>query len=145
MLRDDKAAEAVVATYQAAAPAPLLGSPASSEGKGKAGGAESDMEAGLAGEESGLEGGTGKPALARTASDAAALLEEERPQVSFAYQTHVLSVRMLRNWGRSPLMLAAEAVQVREQGGHGGQGRGVPALSAELLLSALSQLLVGVQ
>ena len=79
---------------------------------GKAG----DLEAGLAGEASeassqdGLEGG--KASLARSTSDAAALLEAEHPRAPFTFQTAVLSVRMLRNWGRNPMMLAAEAVQV---------------------------------
>lgn len=108
VLREDKSAAAVVDAYAASMPA--LGSPSSSEGKGKAADAECDIEAGLAAKDGTLKGG--RPAVARTASDAAAMVEAERPHVSFPFQIGVLSLRMLRNWGRNPMMLAAEAVQV---------------------------------
>lgn len=114
MLRDGKAADAVVAAY--AASVPLLGSPSTSSG-GKGGGkaegtAGCDVEAGLAGEEPALEGSS--DSAASLASEAAALVEAERPCVPFVYQAGVLSVRMMRNWGRNPMMLAAEGVQVGE-------------------------------
>lgn len=118
VLSTAEAADTVVAAYQAAAP-----SCGGGDG-GKADGTGSDVEAGLAGEASeggslgGLEGG--KASLSRTASDAAALVEAEHPRVPFAFQTAVLSVRMLRNWGRNPMMLAAEAVQVGVGGWMGG-------------------------
>ncbi len=112
VLRDGKAADAVVAAYAASMPA--LGSPSAiSSGKaaGKAAGTPScDVEAGLAGEEPALEGSS--DSAASLASEAAALVEAERPCVPFVYQASVLSVRMMRNWGRNPMMLAAEAVQV---------------------------------
>lgn len=108
VLREDKSAATVVEAYAASMPA--LGSPGSSEGKGKAADAECDIEAGIAAKDATLKGG--RPAVARTASDAAAMVEAERPHVSFPFQIGVLSLRMLRNWGRNPMMLAAEAVQV---------------------------------
>lgn len=107
VLREDKSAATVVEAYAASMPA--LGSPGSSEGKGKAADAECDIEAGIAAKDATLKGG--RPAVARTASDAAAMVEAERPHVSFPFQIGVLSLRMLRNWGRNPMMLAAEAVQ----------------------------------
>ena len=123
VLRDDGAADAVVEAYQSSAAARALGGPAGADveaglgGKGKGdavGEGEGESPFQCAALENGghdEEGGKGG-ALARAASDAAAALEAERPRVPFAYQAGVLSLRMLRNWGRNPMMLAAEAVQV---------------------------------
>lgn len=104
VLRDSKAAETVVAAYAASPEALALGGPAS--------GQECDVEAGLSGKHDAAAASSNKTPLARAASDAAAVVEAERPHVPFAFQTWVLSLRMLRNWGRNPVMLAAEGVQV---------------------------------
>lgn len=106
MLNESKAADAVVAAYQAVA-VPAV--PALPGGDAEAfASAKADVEAGLAGAAS--EGGAEE---AGASEEAAAAMEAERPRVPFAFQTGVLSVRMLRNWGRNPMMLAAEGVQVR--------------------------------
>ena len=109
----------MVACQTAAAPA-LVELPSMDDGEGKPGGKgkEADEEAGLAGvahnKGGALEVGGSRAWSAHAAGDAApAAVEAERPRVPFAFQTAVLSVRMLRNWGRNPMMLAAEAVQVR--------------------------------
>ncbi|PSC69816.1 ATP-binding cassette sub-family G member 2 [Micractinium conductrix] len=117
VLRDAEATDAVVACQTAAAPA-LVELPSMDDGEGKPGGKgkEADEEAGLAGvahnKGGALEVGGSRAWSAHAAGDAApAAVEAERPRVPFAFQTAVLSVRMLRNWGRNPMMLAAEAVQ----------------------------------
>ena len=65
---------------------------------GGSGMGEEEAEEGEEGEEEGAGGG-------------ASLAPAGQPSAPFAYQSYVLAVRMWRHWLRSPMMLAAEAIQ----------------------------------